>query len=90
MDLEIKSLESVMSLCEEKRVLYMWLFSWCFISRISRVRPRENFHFNISLFIVMKTSEIKPLQISPPSPKLRKYLYAKYTCMAYTVSILCM
>ena len=47
----------------------------------------ENFHFNIWLFIVMKTSEnrkIKPSQISPPIPKSRKYLYAKY--MAYTVN----
>ena len=63
-------------------LLYTWLFLW-----ISRVSPRETFHFNMWLFIVMKTIKkknwIKPSQISPPSPKSRKYLYAKY--MAYTV-----
>ena len=54
--------------------------------RILRVRPRENFHFSLCLFIVMKTSEnreIKPLRISAPSPKSWKYLYVKI--MAYTV-----
>ena len=53
---------------------------------------KKDFHkivnFNAWLFIVMKTSqnrEIKPSRICRPSPKSRKYLYAKY--MAYTVSI---
>ena len=56
-----------------------------FISRISRVSPREHFHFNMSI-IVMKTStnrKIKLSWISPLSPKSQKYLCAKY--IAYTV-----
>ena len=67
--------------------VYVVIFAVVLFSRISWVRPRENFHFNLCLFIVMKTSEnreIKPSRISEPSPKLWKYLYAKI--MAYTVS----
>ena len=61
-------------------------FLMVLFSRISRVSPRENFQFNIWLFIVMKASQnrkIKPSQINQPSPKSQKYLYTKY--MAYTV-----
>ena len=68
--------------------VYVVIFAVVLLSRISRVRPRENFHFNLCLFKVMKTSEyreIKPLQISKPSPKPQKYLYAK--TMAYTVFV---
>ena len=60
-------------------VLFSWICEF-------RVRPREHFHFNVCLFIVMKTSEnreIKLSRISPRSQKSRKYLCAKY--MAYTV-----
>ena len=59
-------------------------FAVVLFSQISRVSPRENFHFNIWLFIVMETaqkSQIKPSRISPPCPKSRKHLYAEY--MAY-------
>ena len=65
--------------------VYMVIFVVVLFSRISRVRPRETCSLQC-LFIVMKTSEnreIKLLQISPLSPKLRKYLCAKY--MAYVV-----
>ena len=68
--------------------MYMVIFAVLLFSQISRVRPRKNFHFNLCLFIVTKTSEngeINPSQISAPSPKSRKYLYAKM--MAYTVGI---
>ena len=64
--------------------VYVVIFAVVLFSRISRVRPREHFHFNICLFIVMKTStnrETKISRISPISPKSRKYLCAKY--MAY-------
>ena len=36
--------------------VYMVIFAVVLFSRISRVRPRKNFHFNLCLFIVMKTS----------------------------------
>ena len=71
-----------------KVILYTWLFlQWFYFTWISRVRPHKNFHFNIWLSIVMKTSQnrkIKPLRIPQPSPKSQKYMYAKY--LSYTVN----
>ena len=66
--------------------LYVVIFAVVLFSGISRVRPHKNVHFNLCLLRVMKTSEnreSKPSRISEPSPKPRKYLYAKI--MAYTV-----
>ena len=37
--------------------MYMVIFAVVLFSRISRVRPRKNFHFSLCLFTVMKTSE---------------------------------
>ena len=37
--------------------VYVVIFAVVLFSRISRVRHRENFHFNLCLFIVMTTSE---------------------------------
>ena len=67
--------------------VYVVIFAVVLFSRISRVRPHKHFHFNICIFIVMKTStnrEIKLSRISPLSQKSLKYLCAKY--LAYTVS----
>ena len=43
--------------------VYVVIFEVVLFSRISQVKSRENFHFNLCLFIVMKTSlnrEINP------------------------------
>ena len=37
--------------------IYVVIIAVVLFSQISRVGPRENFHFNLCLFIVMKTSE---------------------------------
>ena len=61
--------------------VYIYTVYMVIFANGSQVSPRENFHCNMWLFKVMKTPqnrEIKPSPISPPSPKSRKYLYAKY------------
>ena len=66
--------------------VYMVIFAIVLVSQISRVRPRESFHFNLCLFIVwkhQKNCKINPSRISAPSPKSWKYLYVKI--MVYTV-----
>ena len=58
-----------------RTTVYMVIFPVVLFSQISRFSPRENFHFNTWLFIVMKISqnrEIKPSRIPQPSPKIAK------------------
>ena len=43
------------SFFHESNTVYVVIFAVVLFSRISRVRPCKNFHFNIWLFIVMKT-----------------------------------
>ena len=79
-------LGSIAQTVPNSNTVYVVIFAVVSFSQISRVRPRKNIHFNLCPFIVMKISEnceIKPSQISKPSPKQWKYLYAKI--MAYTV-----
>ena len=68
--------------------VYMVILAVVLFSQISRVSPRKTFHFDIYVAIysnenITNIAKITLLQISPPSPKSRKYLYAKY--MAHTV-----
>ena len=67
---------------------YVVIFAVDLFSRISRVSPRENDHFNISwLFIVIKTSHKSRNKVitnfSTYSKIAKIYVYTKY--MAYTV-----
>ena len=71
-----------------QRTVYVVIFAVVLFWWISRVSPRENVHFNIWLFIVLrnhhKKCEIKPSRISPPSPKSRRYTCTwNIWCMQY-------
>ena len=59
----------------------MVIFAVVWFSWISQVGPRKHLHFNLCLFIVLKTSEnrkFKLSRISPLSPKSWKYLREIY------------
>ena len=67
---------------KKKNTVNVVIFAVVLFSRISPVSLREHFHFNI-WWKHHKSREIKPSQISPPSPQSQTYLYMKY--MVYTV-----
>ena len=51
------------------------LYKLFYFREFRESNPRENFHFNLCLFIALKTSEnckINPSWITAPSPKSRK------------------
>ena len=75
-------------LLKQKITVHVVIFAVVLCLLISRVSPRENFHFDIyGYFIIENITKCTKLShcklIFPPSQKSWTYLYAKY--MAYTV-----